>query len=119
MNKRVFWKRVLAMVFVAAIVLGTVACGRVDDSPAQLKGVHLKSAPAKTDYFVGEELQLDGALITAQYSDGSEKEVEVSADMNILNRHSGGRSAVSFGFSPWIPSTMMTLFLAIFSFSPS
>lgn len=81
MNKRVFWKRVLAMVFVAAIALGTIACGRVDDSPAQLKGVHLKSAPAKTDYFVGEELQLDGALITAQYSDGSEKEVEVSADM--------------------------------------
>ena len=52
-----------------------------DTQALTLIGVEIKSQPDKTEYFVGEELCLDGASLTVRYSDGSTAEKAVTADM--------------------------------------
>lgn len=44
------------------------------------------TAPDKTEYYVGDEMNLDGMVVTAYYSDGTSKEVtdEVLADENAV-----------------------------------
>ena len=42
----------------------------VEAAPVVLTGISITGAPAKTDYFVGEALNLAGLEVTASYSDG-------------------------------------------------
>ena len=48
------------------------------ETPAELTAISLEG-PEKTEYLVGEELDLEGLKVTAHYSDGSSKEVEQEA----------------------------------------
>lgn len=47
-----------------------------------LSGISIKSAPSKTTYYVGESLSTSGLTLTAQYNDGSSKEITSGYDIN-------------------------------------
>lgn len=49
--------------------------------PAAVTGITLKSAPEKTEYKTGAELELTGAVITLSYTDGTTQDVDVTAAM--------------------------------------
>ncbi|HIW04124.1 MAG TPA: bacterial Ig-like domain-containing protein [Firmicutes bacterium] len=66
-------------VLAAAMCFGLSACGGSDE--AVLTSVSLKSGPTKTEYAAGDAFDPSGAVITAVYSDGSAKDVEVTAQM--------------------------------------
>ena len=51
-----------------------VSCGHVEP-----ERIEVNPLPTKTQYFVGEALDLSGMVVTAYYSDGSEKNVTSSA----------------------------------------
>lgn len=46
-----------------------------------VKDIELKSAPTKTEYYVGEELDLSGAIITVHMENGNSEDKNVTADM--------------------------------------
>ncbi|MFB5660202.1 bacterial Ig-like domain-containing protein [Alteribacillus sp. HJP-4] len=45
---------------------------KVEVAEAELTGLYIRQAPEKTTYFLGDELDLDGIVVYAQYSDDSE-----------------------------------------------
>ncbi len=65
------------IVCIAVISVAVAAC----DEEALLTGVSLKSLPDKIEYYVGEDLVLDGAVISVAYSDGNVSDVDVVEDM--------------------------------------
>ena len=44
-------------------------------NPVAINSIYISSNPAKTEYTAGETLDLDGMIVTAAYSDGTEKPV--------------------------------------------
>ena len=78
---------VVLLALCLSVLLIFTACDSpesADNGDAQvltLIGVEIKAQPDKTEYFVGEELCLDGASLTVRYSDGSTAEKAVTADM--------------------------------------
>ena len=47
--------------------------------PVELNGIAIKTPPTKTDYKTGEELDLNGMVVTATYSDGSTEDITDTA----------------------------------------
>ncbi|WP_082234939.1 bacterial Ig-like domain-containing protein [Halobacillus massiliensis] len=47
----------------------------IDVIDERVIGLHVKQSPQKTQYFIGEELSLDGLSVTAEYSDGQTERV--------------------------------------------
>lgn len=53
----------------------------VNNIPVVLSSIEIKSQPNKTAYYVGEELDLTGAMIKVNYSDGSSENKAITAGM--------------------------------------
>lgn len=75
-------------VMIACVLTLVSACTSADVTkpvpPAQqtvLTDMTVKSAPVKTSYTVGEELDVTGATVTLVYSDGSSSDKAVTSDM--------------------------------------
>lgn len=48
---------------------------RVEESPIVIESLTITKMPNKTEYFVGEKFSSNGIIVTANYSDGSNKEI--------------------------------------------
>ena len=48
---------------------------------AKLTGIEIDTAPTKTSYFIGQELDVTGGTITVSYEFGDDKTVDITADM--------------------------------------
>ena len=48
---------------------------------AKLTGIEIGTAPTKTSYFIGQELDVTGGTITVSYEFGEDKTVDITADM--------------------------------------
>ena len=46
---------------------------------AKVTGIVLKDSPTKTDYYIGDSLDISGCTITATYEDGSKKDITVES----------------------------------------
>lgn len=53
----------------------------VNNVSAVLSSIEIKSQPNKTEYYVGEELNLTGAMITVRYGDGSSVDKAITVEM--------------------------------------
>ena len=82
-----------------------VSCGGDDDgaeskaTPVTLTGISLTSKPSKTVYFLGEEFDKSGMVVTARYSDGTERDVTDSVeifDFNSENKDSCQEITVAY-----------------------
>lgn len=62
-----------------------------------LKGISL-TAPSKTEYIVGEDLDLDGLKVTAVYDDGTEAEVTDDAEVTGFDSTKAGEVIVSVSY---------------------
>lgn len=51
--------------------------------PAVLTGVEVKTNPSKTEYKLGEDLDLAGLVLTAQYSDGTSADITDTKDLTV------------------------------------
>lgn len=78
MNKKKFFKIISLSLCIALIIVAVVAC---DGKDPLITGVSLKSQPDKTEYYIGEELVLDGAVLSVTYDDGSVADIDVVEDM--------------------------------------
>ena len=80
MRKKTFG---FGLVLLTLVSLGNfypvVAQAQTEDPPIEstvlLTGIEITALPAKLEYAVGEELNLDGIVVTASYSDTSIAEV--------------------------------------------
>ena len=48
---------------------------------AAVTGISINTLPTKTEYFVGEDIDLTGAKISATYEDGNSKTVDITSEM--------------------------------------
>lgn len=80
MKKRIRLFTVLIYVMISATIL--IGCQSQDEPKpatlAVLKSIELKKAPAKTQYTLGENINLAGIALEGTYSDNSKKAVAVS-----------------------------------------
>ena len=104
-------KRILALALAAVLVLSLAACG--GDNPTQsnnpsnsnnpsssgktVESAEIKTQPTKTDYFVGEEFDGTGGVITVTYTDGTTEDIPMTAAnvTNNLNTENVGKKSVS------------------------
>ena len=67
------------------------------EEPVVLESIAVK-APAKTEYFVGEELDTDGMIVTAIYSDGTAIDVTAKATVEAVALDTVGTVTVTVAF---------------------
>lgn len=66
--------------------------------PVEVSSVTIKKTPTKTSYIRGTALRLDGGVITVLYTDGSSKDMEMSADgvtVSGYNKNKVGTQTIS------------------------
>lgn len=69
-------KQNFKILFFIAIALGMFyGCEKEKEEDVKVSSITIKTPPYKLDYFVGEELQLDGIVATLTMSDGSIKDI--------------------------------------------
>ncbi len=78
MKTHSIFKILLLIICIVVIGVCSVAC---DEEEPVLTDVSIKSLPNKTEYYVGEDIVLDGAVITAEYSNSTKKDMEVTVEM--------------------------------------
>ena len=102
-------KRILALILAAMLVFCLAACGGSDNqgdssegnkpssSGKTVESAEITTQPTKTEYFVGEEFDGTGGVITVTYADGSTEEVSMTAPnvTNNLNTENVGKKSVS------------------------
>mgnify|MGYP003289823822 CR=1 FL=1 len=83
MKKNKLMKMVLAIVCIAALALGLVACGgEPAASEVTLESIAISQEPNKIVYEVGETFDPSGMEITATYSDGSTKVIKTGYSLS-------------------------------------
>jgi len=72
------------VIAISGLVIIFTSCGKDEDDPkpAELSSITIKSAPTKTNYFVGESLDLSGLVITFNMDDGETEDISFSNFMS-------------------------------------
>ena len=111
MNKITFLKRTIAVISVMAVVLAVYAyAGAGETAPLAVKRVDIKAQPEKSEYLIGEELDLSDTYLEITYENGVKEDVKVTPDMiegfdnttvgvKLLTVNYGNKSAA---YSVWI-----------------
>ncbi len=113
----------LMTILLIALCLSTslmlAACDETPDSGSSgslptLSSIEIKSLPDKTEYYVGEELDLAGATITVRYSDGSSLDKAIAAEMvSGYNKDVAGAQTLSVRYSEDGNERMTTLIVEV------
>jgi len=76
--------RILAigLLLLSGMVAIISSCSKDDAEPAELSNLIVKTAPLKTNYVVGDVLDLTGLVITLNMNDGTTKDVAFSGFIN-------------------------------------
>lgn len=92
-------KKIFSTLFVAfALTLALAACQ--DANVVTLSEISMKAAPEKTEYYVGESLDVKGAKLLAKYSDGTEKEVDLAPSMlSAVDMNTAGEKTVTVSYT--------------------
>jgi len=105
-------KILLLFLVLAALVIALAGCTTDQSSGKELTGISI-GAFAKTEYFLGEELDLKNAQIVVTYADGWSKKVDITSDMvnGFVSTQEGVQTvSVSFeGFTAQIEVTVLPL----------
>jgi hypothetical protein len=89
----------IKIIFAACIVLAaaTTSCTK-DDKEKTLQSIEVTTQPDKKEYLVDEEFDMTGMVVTATYSDNSEKPVNVTDAMLDYDFSSAGEKTVTITY---------------------
>jgi len=80
MKKRI---KFFTLMLLSSLIITISSCSKDDDTPdpvipAELSSMTIKNAPIKTDYYVGENLDLSGLIVTFNMDNGETEDVAFS-----------------------------------------
>ena len=74
---------------------GITASFSVTVEALKVTSIYLSSAPAKKDYFVGDELDTTGLSVKAVYNNGSEKDVTANVQIGSYDKTKAGKQTIT------------------------